>query len=164
MISVAMDPGDLHRRKRSRGPALPAEKLTERSNAPTTSDAARLLGQSKSDAKAAAARENGALGGRPRKVSVKPEGMPPIVSVDRLAELARERRAVWFHGWNGSKSAAFVIGMPLKSVLEFLNRGLFEYPAKTATRKLLSTRNRKNIEPQGSQLPSGPNGPPKEKP
>lgn len=53
---------------------------------------------------------------------------PKITSVDRLIELSNQRRAVWFDHWDGPKSAAFMISMPLRTVLTFMQSGLYEYP------------------------------------
>jgi hypothetical protein len=53
-----------------------------------------------------------------------------IKNLERIIVLANMRRAVWFGGWTGPKAAAFVIGMPLRSVDVFLKRGLYEYAAK----------------------------------
>ncbi len=53
-----------------------------------------------------------------------------IKRMERLIELASDRKAVWFHGWSRPLSASFVVGMPLRTVAEFMDRGLYEYKAK----------------------------------
>lgn len=50
-----------------------------------------------------------------------------ITSLDRVYDLAVDRKSIWFDGWNGPKPAAFVVGMKLVTVKQFLERGMFEY-------------------------------------
>jgi hypothetical protein len=50
-----------------------------------------------------------------------------ITSCDRIVWLANHGRAVVFSGWNKPTSAAFMVGMPLRTVLGFVARGLYEY-------------------------------------
>jgi hypothetical protein len=50
-----------------------------------------------------------------------------IASLNAVSRLADEGRAVWFAGWNGPKAAAFLMGMPARTLKLFIDRGLYEY-------------------------------------
>lgn len=54
-----------------------------------------------------------------------------ILTVERLLSLASERRAVSFAGWDRPKPAAFLVGMTVRTVLQFIDRGLYEYQKET---------------------------------
>jgi hypothetical protein len=53
-----------------------------------------------------------------------------ITSINQIVKLAEQRRAVWWHPDVKPKAAAFFLGMPVRTALLFIQRGLYVYKKK----------------------------------